>query len=78
MLPDSVTYSLDRQSWEIPPLFRWLQQAGGVDDAEMFRAFNMGVGLVLVTAADDAPGVLAKLRDAGETPWMLGDVTRRR
>jgi hypothetical protein len=47
-LPGGLGFSLDRQSWAIPPLFTWLQRAGRVDDAEMFRTFNMGVGLILV------------------------------
>ena len=56
MLPDGRGFRLDRQSWTVPPLFQWLQRAGGVADAEMFRAFNMGVGLILVCRSrTDAP-----------------------
>jgi phosphoribosylformylglycinamidine cyclo-ligase len=70
-LPDGLGFTLDRQSWSIPPLFAWLQRAGGVSDAEMFRAFNMGVGLVLVCAPASVPGVLAGL---GPGAWELGRV----
>jgi phosphoribosylformylglycinamidine cyclo-ligase len=77
-LPAGLTCSLDRGSWTVPPLFRWLQRAGGIDDAEMFRAFNMGVGLVLVCPRDGAEATLAALRAAGEPAWMLGEVTRAR
>jgi phosphoribosylformylglycinamidine cyclo-ligase len=75
-LPDGLGFALDRASWTIPPLFRWLQQAGAVPETEMFRAFNMGVGLVLVCAADEAASVQADLVAAGEPAWLLGHVTR--
>jgi phosphoribosylformylglycinamidine cyclo-ligase len=73
-LPEGRSFSLDRQSWTIPPLFAWLQRAAGLDEAEMFRAFNMGVGLVLVTGAADADRTLASLHAAGEPAWRLGTV----
>jgi phosphoribosylformylglycinamidine cyclo-ligase len=70
-LPAGRSFSLDRQSWTVPPIFRWLQHAGHLDDAEMFRTFNMGVGLILVCAPDRAPDLLALLdHDA----WVLGEV----
>jgi phosphoribosylformylglycinamidine cyclo-ligase len=73
-LPSGTTFRLDRSSWTVPPLFRWLQEAGGVSDAEMLRAFNMGVGLVLVCAARDADRVIGSLRANGESAWVLGDI----
>jgi phosphoribosylformylglycinamidine cyclo-ligase len=69
-LPAGRTYSLDRQSWTVPPVFVWLQEAGAVDDAEMLRAFNMGIGLVLVASPADVASLLAHLPDA----WVLGGV----
>ena len=50
-LPPGRSFSLDRRSWTVPPIFRWLQRAGEIDEAEMMRTFNMGVGLILVCAA---------------------------
>jgi phosphoribosylformylglycinamidine cyclo-ligase len=73
-LPEGRGFSLDRESWTIPPLFTWLQRAGGLDEAEMFRAFNMGVGLIVVTAAADADRAVAALHAAGEPAWRLGSV----
>ena len=70
-LPDGLGYSIDRQSWTVPPVFRWLQRAGEVEDAEMFRTFNMGVGLILVCAAPDADAALSALRPA--SAWLLGE-----
>ena len=73
-LPEGLTFALDRNSWQIPPLFAWLQRAGQIEDAEMFRAFNMGVGLILVCSPQSTPEVLSALRPAGA--WVLGDVRR--
>ena len=70
-LPAGCAFSLDRQSWTIPPLFQWLQRAGQLDDAEMFRAFNMGVGMVLVCAPEHAPVLVTSL---GPSAWVLGAV----
>ena len=68
------SFTLDRASWTVPPLFAWLQRAGGIDDAEMFRAFNMGVGLILVCDSRGADTALASLHAAGEPAWSLGTV----
>jgi phosphoribosylformylglycinamidine cyclo-ligase len=73
-LPDGRSYTLDRRSWTPPAVFGWLQQAGGLDESEMFRVFNMGVGLILVCSADDASAVLASLSDAGDQAWVIGGV----
>jgi phosphoribosylformylglycinamidine cyclo-ligase len=74
VLPEGRTFSLDRQSWQPPAVFRWLQEAGGVDDGEMFRTFNMGVGLVIVCAPGDTAALLAELQAAGEAAWTIGRV----
>jgi phosphoribosylformylglycinamidine cyclo-ligase len=74
MLPDGCAFELDRASWTIPAVFSWLQRAGQISDAEMFRAFNMGVGLVIACAANDTDEVLATLRTQGEAPWVVGRV----
>ena len=75
VLPENRGFSLDRQSWTIPPLFAWLQAAGRVPEPEMFRAFNMGVGLIVVASADEAPGLIGSLQAVGEPAWVLGEVT---
>jgi phosphoribosylformylglycinamidine cyclo-ligase len=73
-LPVGRTPRLDPASWNVPPLFTWLQQAGGVPDAEMFRAFNMGVGFVIVCAPEHVSSLLSALRASGEAAWPLGEV----
>jgi phosphoribosylformylglycinamidine cyclo-ligase len=73
-MPEGRMPRIDRASWTVPPLFTWLQQGGGVPDDEMFRAFNMGVGMVLVCAREHADSLLKSLQDAGEPAWRLGVV----
>ena len=73
-LPEGRSFTLDRASWTPPALFSWLQRAGGIGDAEMFRVFNMGVGLMLVVSPDDADAVLASLSDSGDHAWIAGEV----
>jgi phosphoribosylformylglycinamidine cyclo-ligase len=73
-LPEGRSFELDRASWTVPPLFTWLQAAGRIADAEMFRAFNMGVGLILVCAPDQSDTALTLLRGSGESAWRLGSV----
>ena len=66
---------VDLSSWERPAIFRWLQQQGGVNETEMRRTFNCGVGLVVCVAAEFVEPALALLREAGETAWRLGYIT---
>ena len=59
-----------------PPGVRWLQRTGGVAETEMRRAFNCGVGLLLVVAPAEAPGVLEALLAAGEEAFVCGELAR--
>jgi phosphoribosylformylglycinamidine cyclo-ligase len=68
---------IDTGSWEVPPLFKVLQNGGKVSTREMFRVFNMGVGMVVITPADSADSVANDLAAAGETSWILGEVSSR-
>ena len=62
ILPEGLAARVDRSAWEVPPLFRLIQETGEVDSATMFRTFNMGIGIVLATAEPDT--VLAALPEA--------------
>jgi phosphoribosylformylglycinamidine cyclo-ligase len=74
VLPEGVDARFDLSSWTVPPLFQVLQREGGVERDEMFRAFNMGVGMVVAVAAEDADGVVDALNAAGERAWICGQV----
>jgi phosphoribosylformylglycinamidine cyclo-ligase len=65
-LPDGCAAEIARRTWTVPPLFRALQQHGRVPDDEMFRTFNMGIGLIVVCAARDAERVIDVVTAAGE------------
>jgi phosphoribosylformylglycinamidine cyclo-ligase len=69
---------VDTDSWQWPALFRWLQRAGDIDDQEMQRTFNCGVGMVVVVPRDEAQQALDTLRAAGESAWRLGSVVHSR
>jgi phosphoribosylformylglycinamidine cyclo-ligase len=74
ILPDGLDARFDLSSWEVPPVFRVLQREGGVERDEMFRAFNMGVGMVAVVSPDRADAVVAELSAAGERAWVAGEI----
>jgi len=74
ILPADVSAKIDLGSWEVPSLFRVIQRAGEVDEREMFRAFNMGVGMVAVVEKDRADEVLRMLVEAGERAWVAGEI----
>jgi phosphoribosylformylglycinamidine cyclo-ligase len=76
VLPPGLGAVVDRSSWTPAPVFRVLGRAGGVERDEMYRVFNMGVGMIAVVAADRADEVMARLADAGEAAWVLGRVVR--
>ncbi|MFZ5512757.1 MAG: phosphoribosylformylglycinamidine cyclo-ligase [Pseudomonadota bacterium] len=68
---------LDKSAWPRPRLFDWLQREGGVDEAEMHRVFNCGIGMVVVVAAEHEARAAALLKDAGEQVWTIGRIERR-
>jgi phosphoribosylformylglycinamidine cyclo-ligase len=65
ILPPGTAAEIDRRSWTVPPLFQFLRDRGGIDDTEMFRAFNMGVGFIIACAEANADLVMQSLADAG-------------
>ncbi|HSO05844.1 MAG TPA: phosphoribosylformylglycinamidine cyclo-ligase [Pelomicrobium sp.] len=77
VLPDGCCAVLDAGAWPLPPLFRWLQEHGRVDTAEMHRVFNCGVGMVVVVAAEHAAQAMRLLEADRETVWRIGTVEPR-
>jgi phosphoribosylformylglycinamidine cyclo-ligase len=75
-LPPDVDAVIDTSSWKIPEEFLALEQAGEVSREEMLRAFNMGVGLIVLADASVADSVISHAAAAGAPAWVLG-VTRR-
>jgi phosphoribosylformylglycinamidine cyclo-ligase len=77
VLADNLTCALDGKSWPLPPLFQWLQQHGGVADAEMHRVFNCGIGMTVIVSKENADAAFAKLQAAGETVFRIGEIRAR-
>ena len=75
ILPDGVRAVLDRQSWDVPPVFPGLQELGDIDDDEMDRVFNMGIGLVLVFDPYFTSSIRGMLDEFGLANWVIGRVT---
>jgi phosphoribosylformylglycinamidine cyclo-ligase len=74
VLPDGLEVVLERKSWRREPVFDWLQRAGRVADAEMYRVFNCGIGMTVQVAADDADRAIAVLGEAGQEALVIGEV----
>ena len=77
VLPDHLSARIDLSSWQLTPVFTWLQQAGNVEQLEMLRTFNCGVGMVLAVDAEQERHCLERLDALGETAWVIGDVIAR-
>lgn len=75
-LPDTMDAVVDTRSWNVPNVFTQMERAGAVPRAEMYRTFNMGVGMVVLTRPADADAVLDSARAADIPAWPLGHVSR--
>jgi len=77
VLPEGVGVRLERSAWEEPPIFGWIRDGGGIDEAEMLKTFNCGLGMVLIVPAADAGRALAHFTRAGIAAWEVGRVEAR-
>jgi len=75
VLPDNAQAVIDVASWQRPVVFDFLQEKGNVDEHEMHRVLNCGVGMVICIAQDQVESVLANLRTSGEEPWVIGEIS---
>ncbi|MWV47059.1 phosphoribosylformylglycinamidine cyclo-ligase [Paenibacillus sp. HJL G12] len=75
MLPDHVNVDIEYGTWPILPIFELMQRKGGITNRDMFTTFNMGIGLVLVVASEDADQALGLLKEQGEEAYVIGKVT---
>ena len=76
VLPDGMEVHLQRRAWHRDPVFDWLQQTAHVDNAEMYRTFNCGIGMIAVVPPDHADEAIRLLKDRGETATLLGEVRK--
>ncbi|MEO8156821.1 MAG: phosphoribosylformylglycinamidine cyclo-ligase [Betaproteobacteria bacterium] len=78
VLPESVCAELKKNAWPRPPLFDWLQKNGNVEEAEMHRVFNCGIGMVMVIDAGHAQHAMQVLQREGESVFRIGEIRARR
>lgn len=76
VLPKGLSASVDLDSWEPLPIFKWLQAQGNVSTEEMFSTFNMGIGFIVVVSANEVDKTLATLEAYGEKPLVMGKVVK--
>jgi phosphoribosylformylglycinamidine cyclo-ligase len=74
VLPKDCDAVIKKDSWPKLPIFTWLQDKGPVEEEEMYRVFNMGIGFVLIVAADFADSIMEQLSRAGETVYKIGRI----
>lgn len=74
MLPEGCRALIDKKTWEVPAIFRWIEQVGQIYEADMFRTFNMGMGMVIAVPAAEAEAVVEQAQQLGEQAAMIGRV----
>ncbi|KAF2958489.1 phosphoribosylaminoimidazole synthetase [Thermotoga sp. Ku-13t] len=76
VLPEGLEARIDRNAWQVPSIFKLIQRLGNIDDEEMFRTFNMGIGFVLVVSKDAVDRIVTNLTSNGEKAWILGEIRK--
>lgn len=74
-IPEGLCAKIDKASVRILPIFRLIEKTGGISERDMFNTFNMGVGMSIVTAKEDADKAIAVLKESGEEAYMIGEIT---
>lgn len=77
ILPDNTQAVIKAGSWPRPEIFNWLQEKGNIEDHEMYRVFNNGIGMAVIVAADKAEEAMKLFREAGETVYRIGEIETR-
>ncbi|WP_373050577.1 phosphoribosylformylglycinamidine cyclo-ligase [Thalassovita aquimarina] len=74
VLPEGTGATIDLNAWDLPPVFKWLAETGGMEQAELLKTFNCGIGMIVVCDAAEADAVAKLLTAAGETVSRLGEI----
>jgi phosphoribosylformylglycinamidine cyclo-ligase len=75
-IPDGLCAKIDKASVKVLPIFDLIAETGGISERDMFNTFNMGVGMSIVVSKEDAQKALQVLKDAGEEPYIIGEIIR--
>jgi phosphoribosylformylglycinamidine cyclo-ligase len=74
VIPKGLCAKIDRQSWKIPLIFNWLQTHGHIEQAEMWRTFNCGIGMAVIVSSNDKETAIRYLQNSGETVFEIGEI----
>ena len=77
VLPETVQAKIDGKAWTRPAIFDWLQEKGNIEDHEMFRVFNNGIGLVVIVSPEEAEAAMNAFREQGEKVFRIGEIVER-
>lgn len=77
ILPEGCKAVIEKGSWEIPPIFKFIERIGNISEKEMFRTFNCGIGMVIILPDQEAEDALYRLKGMGEKPFLIGRVEER-
>ena len=75
-LPEHLDAVIDLDSWEVPPVFRFLEQTGSLTENDLYRTFNMGIGLVVFADEERAQAIARSLRSSGEAVYEIGRIVQ--
>ncbi|HBT38842.1 MAG: Phosphoribosylformylglycinamidine cyclo-ligase [Thermotoga sp. 50_1627] len=76
VIPTGLEARIDKNSWPVPTIFSLIQRLGMIDESEMFRTFNMGIGFMLIVERDSADRIATALKNLGEEAWLVGEIRR--
>ena len=76
VINDGLKAVIQKGSWEVPPVFKWIQKEGNVPEEEMFRTFNMGIGLILVVPPKEKDKTVEILEELGEKFFVIGELAK--
>ena len=77
-LPDNLCVEIDTDSWEMPSIFKWLQENGNISDDDMYRIFNCGIGMVLIVDEDEELNISARIKELKMNSFVIGKVKNKK
>ncbi|MGD0336984.1 MAG: phosphoribosylformylglycinamidine cyclo-ligase [Candidatus Omnitrophota bacterium] len=76
ILPDNISVRIKKNSWQVPPVFKLIQNKGGISDKEMYHTLNMGIGMVLIIEHSSADRIIAELAKMNLKSWVIGEAVK--
>lgn len=75
ILPEGTAVEIQKGSWEVLPIYKLMQQIGNIEETEMYRAFNMGVGMIIISSKEKKDAIISHITEQGEEVFEIGKVT---